>query len=62
MLNMGWYSRNDQGFWCNVCGNHLKPAWHLDDDEEWEDFETELEDGLGCDQCGAPDDIDPDAI
>lgn len=59
----GWYTRNEQGFWCNVCGDVLKPDFHFDSDEEWDEFENELEDeSRGCRSCGAPDGIDPEAI
>lgn len=58
---MDWFTRNEHGFWCSVCGNLLKPDFHFDDEDEWDEFEDSLEDG-GCDQCGAPDDIDPEAI
>jgi hypothetical protein len=48
-----WWTRNDDGFWCCVCGNLLKPAFHDDAD----DYTPEQ-----CSQCGAPDEIDPEAI
>lgn len=56
-----WWSRNEHGFWCNVCGDCLKPDFHFDSDDEWEEYQDELKDGQ-CRQCGAPDEIDPEAI
>lgn len=53
---MGWFSKNDQGLWCNFCGEHLATEHELDDE-----VKIDLEDG-NCNNCGAPDDIDPDAI
>lgn len=56
-----WFSRNEQGFWCNVCGDILKPSFHFNDEDEWDEYQDELEDGQ-CRLCGAPDDINPEAI
>ncbi|WP_170145733.1 hypothetical protein [Rhodoplanes elegans] len=53
---MDWWSRNDDGVWCNVCGNLLKAAFHCTE-EELDEYEPEQ-----CRQCDAPDEIDPDAI
>lgn len=58
-----WFSRTDQGFWCNVCGEILKPDFHFDGPGEWDEYEDWLESDEGyCRTCGAPDDIDPEAI
>jgi hypothetical protein len=54
---IGWWTRNDDGFWCNVCGNCLKPSFHFESDDEADEFEP-----THCSQCGAPDEIDPEAI
>ena len=48
-----WYSRNKFGMWCLVCGNHLRTPSELD--ENYDPPEC-------CDQCGAPDEIDPEKI
>lgn len=56
-----WWTRNDHGFWCNFCGECLKPDFHFDSDDEWDDFEKDLEDG-NCRSCGAPDEFDPEAV
>lgn len=53
----GWWTRNDDGFWCNVCGDLIKPEFHFDSDDEMDAFEPEC-----CTACGAPDDIDPEAV
>jgi len=58
---MMWWTRNEDGFWCNFCGDLLKPSFHLECAEEWDEFEEDLEDGCCC-KCGAPDDFDPDSI
>lgn len=52
----GWYDTNEYGCWCTVCGNLLKAAFHCTP-EELEEYEPEC-----CRQCGAPDEIDPEAI
>lgn len=52
-----WWTRNEHGFWCNVCGNLLKSIFHFDTPDEADEYEPQ-----GCDQCGAPDEIDPEAI
>lgn len=52
-----WLTRNEHGFWCNFCGNLLAAPWNFDSDEEADAF-----DPASCDQCGAPDEIDPEAI
>jgi hypothetical protein len=56
-----WFTRNEQGFWCDFCGEILKPSFHFDSDEDWDEFENELEKG-GCDTCGAPDEFDHEMI
>lgn len=53
----GWWTQNKDGFWCNFCGDLLKPAFHFDDPDEMDEYEPKR-----CKQCGAPDDIDPEAI
>ncbi|WP_298981493.1 hypothetical protein [uncultured Roseibium sp.] len=57
-----WFSRTDQGFWCTFCGNLLKPDFHFHSGDEWDEYEAELENGVTCDQCGAPDEFDPEAL
>ncbi len=52
-----WWDRNKDGFWCGVCGELLKPAFHFNDEDEMDDYEPGF-----CRQCGAPDEIDPEAI
>ncbi len=54
-----WWSRNNDGFWCNFCGNLLKPDFHFDDDDEWDEFEAELDDGRCCDKCDPPEEFSP---
>lgn len=61
MSDLDWYTRNEDGFWCNICGNCLRPSFRFDDEYEWDEYEKELETS-SCKQCGAPDDIDPEAI
>lgn len=56
-----WWTRNDHGFWCDFCGECLKPDFHFEYEDEWDEFEKDLEDG-GCRACGAPDEFDPEAI
>ncbi|MEQ8292522.1 MAG: hypothetical protein RIA08_09970 [Roseovarius sp.] len=58
-----WFSRTEQGFWCDFCGDLLKPDFHFASEEEWEEYQEWLEGDEGhCRNCGAPDDIDPEAI
>lgn len=45
-----WWSRNDDGFWCDVCGNLLKPQFHFDDGDEMEGYEPFV-----CDRRGSHD-------
>jgi len=52
-----WWSRNDQGFWCDFCGDCLKPSFHFDSDEDADEFESGLGQG-NCRNCGAPDAFD----
>lgn len=52
-----WWDRNESGIWCSVCGAHLMAPHNFETEEEMHDYEPEH-----CDQCGAPDDIDEDAI
>ena len=52
-----WWSRNEHGFWCNVCGDQIKAPHQFEDDEDMDDYEPEC-----CRNCGAPDEIDPEAI
>lgn len=56
-----WWTRNDDGFWCDVCGNLLAAKHQFghgrQDKKDMEDYEPQ-----NCDQCGAPDEIDPEAI
>lgn len=56
-----WWTQNEHGFWCDFCGDNLKPSFHFDDDEEWDEYEADLHERT-CPNCGAPDDFDPDAI
>lgn len=56
-----WWSRTSQGFWCDFCGEHLKPDFHFGSAEEWDEYEAELDDA-NCPNWGAPDEFDPDAI
>lgn len=53
----GWWTRNDDGFWCDVCGNCLKASHNFDSEDEADEYEP-----TSCRQCGAPDEIDPEAI
>ncbi len=53
----GWFTRNDDGFWCNFCGDLIKPMFHFECDAEADEYEPEQ-----CKQCGAPDEIDPEKI
>lgn len=59
-----WFSRNEDGSWCNFCGNHLMAPHQLDDEnDEAERGKNEtFFDDANCDQCGAPDEFTPDAI
>lgn len=54
-----WFSRNEHGFWCDFCGECQKPDFHFDRDDEWDEYEAELEDTCCC-NCGMPDDFCPD--
>ncbi|MEW4459478.1 hypothetical protein AB1K42_15405 [Roseibium algicola] len=56
-----WWTRNDDGFWCDFCGEILKPSFHFHCDDEWDDYESDIE-GSCCPHCGAPDELDPEAI
>ncbi|WP_180897154.1 hypothetical protein [Martelella soudanensis] len=56
-----WWTRNDHGFWCDFCGDCLKPDFHFDSEDEWDAFEKDIEDS-NCRNCGAPDEFDPEAI
>mgnify|MGYP006979984862 CR=1 FL=1 len=56
-----WWTRNDDGFWCDFCGEILKPSFHFHCDDEWDDYEADIE-GSCCPHCGAPDEFDPEAI
>ena len=50
---MAWYSWNEDGFWCDFCGELLRAEHQFEDDQEWEDYEKQLEDGE-CPYCGVP--------
>lgn len=52
-----FWTHNKYGFWCDVCGNLLKPSFHFDDPDEADEYEPGA-----CDQCGAPDEIDHEKI
>ena len=58
---MHWFTLNKDGFWCNVCGEHLKSDWDFECEEEMHEYVDKMED-QSCQNCGAPDDINPDAI
>lgn len=45
----GWATLNEDGLWCDVCGEILIAAFHLDDTTTVPEC---------CRTCGAPDDID----
>jgi hypothetical protein len=44
-----WASVNDNGMWCNFCGDLLIASFHVDADTEAPE---------GCRNCGAPDDVE----
>lgn len=48
------WDQNEHGLWCPVCGNHIAAIWNLE--------EEGYEPPDACNQCGFPDEIDPDAI
>lgn len=48
-----WLTQNVHGLWCNICGECL--AVPRDIDETFQAPEC-------CKNCGAPDEIDPEAI
>jgi len=52
-----WWSKNDDGVWCNVCGNCLKASFNFDSEDDFAAYEP-----TDCRQCSAPDEIDPEAI
>ena len=52
MITEDWTTENDDGIWCNVCGEQLLTK----DEAEAGDEASQ------CKQCGAPDEIDPDKI
>ena len=56
-----WWSQTSQGYWCNFCGDLLKPEFHFESDEDREEYESALEDS-NCPACGAPDEFVPDAF
>lgn len=57
MTMFRWYTRNDDGFWCDFCGDLIKPMFHFECDEDADTYEP-----AECRNCGAPDDFDPDAL
>lgn len=56
-----WWTRNEDGFWCDVCGNLLAAKHQFgcgrQDKQDMDEYEPPF-----CQQCGAPDEIDPEAI
>lgn len=45
----GWTTANDDGLWCNFCGELLVAAWNVDECTEHPEC---------CPTCGGPDDIE----
>lgn len=52
-----FYTRNEHGIWCNFCGFLIAVPHQFNDDVEYESHEPDC-----CDECGAPDEINPDAF
>lgn len=53
-IPMTWFSRNDDGYWCDYCGELLLLCHHqYDDDEDQEQIEI-----TSCPKCGAPEFMD----
>lgn len=44
-----WATVNDDGIWCDFCGEILVVPWQVDDDTECPE---------NCGTCGAPDDAE----